>query len=100
VKEFLPLKDYSLKENSTDYIYEPLSSHIGNILVSDYLSVSFHYMVLNSVISEHASRMVAMGKATDNATDLLKDLKLIYNRTRQASITKEMLEIVNGAEAL
>lgn len=99
VKQFLPVKDYLLKENNTDYIYEPLSSYIGDRLISDYLNVSFYYIVLNSVISEHACRMIAMGKATDNATDLLKDLKLVYNRTRQASITKEMLEIVNGAEA-
>jgi F-type H+-transporting ATPase subunit gamma len=100
VKQFLPIKDYLLKENSVDYIYEPSNSYIGDKLISDYLNVSFYYIVLNSVISEHASRMVAMGKATDNATELLKDLKLVYNRTRQASITKEMLEIVNGAEAL
>lgn len=100
VKQFLPVRDYVLNDNTTDYIFEPQSSHIGDNLILDYLSIDFYYMTLNSVISEHASRMVAMGKATDNATDLLKDLKLIYNRTRQASITKEMLEIVNGAEAL
>jgi len=99
LKQFLPVNDYSLVENKVDYIYEPFSSHIGLNLISDYLDVDFYSMTLNSVVSEHASRMISMGKATDNATELLKDLKLIYNRTRQASITKEMLEIVNGAEA-
>jgi F-type H+-transporting ATPase subunit gamma len=99
LKQFLPVSDYSLVENKVDYIYEPSSSHIGLNLISDYLDVDFYSMTLNSIVSEHASRMISMGKATDNATELLKDLKLIYNRTRQASITKEMLEIVNGAEA-
>jgi F-type H+-transporting ATPase subunit gamma len=99
LKQFLPVNDYSLVENKVDYIYEPFSSHIGLNLISDYLDVDFYSMTLNSIVSEHASRMISMGKATDNATELLKDLKLIYNRTRQASITKEMLEIVNGAEA-
>jgi len=99
LKQFLPVNDYSLVENKVDYIYEPSSSHIGLNLISDYLDTDFYNMTLNSVVSEHASRMISMGKATDNATELLKDLKLIYNRTRQASITKEMLEIVNGAEA-
>lgn len=100
LNQFLPIKDYSPKNNNTDYIYEPFSSKIGNDLISDYLSVGFYYTLLDSTVSEHAARMVSMGKATDNATELLKDLKLMYNRTRQASITKEMLEIVNGAEAL
>jgi F-type H+-transporting ATPase subunit gamma len=99
LKQFLPVNDYSLVENKVDYIYEPSSSHIGLNLISDYLDIDFYSMTLSSVVSEHASRMISMGKATDNATELLKDLKLVYNRTRQASITKEMLEIVNGAEA-
>jgi F-type H+-transporting ATPase subunit gamma len=99
LKQFLPVSDYSLVENKVDYIYEPSSSHIGLNLISDYLDVDFYSMALSSMVSEHASRMISMGKATDNATELLKDLKLVYNRTRQASITKEMLEIVNGAEA-
>ena len=79
LKQFLPVNDYSLVENKVDYIYEPSSSHIGLNLISDYLDIDFYSMTLSSVVSEHASRMISMGKATDNATELLKDLKLVYN---------------------
>jgi len=60
----------------------------------------FYKTLLESNASEHGARMTAMDKATENADELLKDLRLTYNRTRQAAITKEILEIVGGAEAL
>ena len=65
-----------------------------------YFKIQFYKGLLESNASEHGARMTAMSQATDNAGDLLKELKLTYNRTRQAAITKEILEIVGGAEAL
>ncbi|MGW8122485.1 ATP synthase F1 subunit gamma [Roseivirga echinicomitans] len=84
----------------TDYIFEPSKDFIVEDLIPKSLKIQFYKAVLESNASEHGARMTAMGKATDNAGDLLKELKLMYNRTRQAAITKEILEIVGGAEAL
>jgi len=84
----------------TDYIFEPSKDFIIEDLIPKSLKIQFYKAILDSNASEHGARMTAMGKATDNAGDLLKDLKLMYNRTRQAAITKEILEIVGGAEAL
>ncbi len=84
----------------TDYIFEPSKDFIIEDLIPKSLKIQFYKAILESNASEHGARMTAMGKATDNAGDLLKDLKLMYNRTRQAAITKEILEIVGGAEAL
>ena len=64
------------------------------------LKIQFYKALLDSHAAEHGARMTAMHKATDNATDLIRDLKLHYNKARQASITNEILEIVSGAEAL
>jgi F-type H+-transporting ATPase subunit gamma len=69
-------------------------------LMPKILKVQFHKTVIDSVASEHGARMTAMHKATDNANEILKDLKLKYNNARQAAITKELIEIVGGAEAL
>ncbi|PIQ47968.1 MAG: ATP synthase F1 subunit gamma [Cytophagales bacterium CG12_big_fil_rev_8_21_14_0_65_40_12] len=85
---------------STDYIFEPSKDFIVEDLIPKSLKIQFYKAVLESNASEHGARMTAMGKATDNAGELLKELKLMYNRTRQAAITKEILEIVGGAEAL
>ena len=85
---------------STDYLYEPSKDFIIEELIPKSLKVQFYKSVLESNASEQGARMTAMGKATDNAGELLKELKLTYNRTRQAAITKEILEIVGGAEAL
>ena len=84
----------------TDYIFEPSKDFIIEDLIPKSLKIQFYKAILESNASEHGARMTAMGKATDNAGDLLKELKLMYNRTRQAAITKEILEIVGGAEAL
>ena len=85
---------------ATDYIYEPSKVEIIEELIPKSLKVKFYTALLESNAAEHGARMTAMDKATENAGELLKELKLTYNRTRQAAITKEILEIVSGAEAL
>ena len=102
-EQFLPIVESADTEESTsttDYIYEPSKKFIVEELIPKSLKIQFYKAVLESNASEHGARMTAMGKATDNAGELLKELKLTYNRTRQAAITKEILEIVGGAEAL
>lgn len=86
--------------NATDYIYDPDQESILLDLIPKALSMQLFKAVLDSNASEQGARMMAMDKATENAGELLKELKLMYNRTRQASITTEILEIVGGAEAL
>ena len=83
-----------------DYIYEPSKATILREMVPLTLRSQFYRVILDSLASEHGARMTAMQKATDNATELLKDLKLSYNKARQASITNEIIEIVSGSEAL
>ena len=100
-EQFLPI---SMPENapraSVDYIYEPSKEFVFNELVPKALKTQFFKALLESNASEQGARMTAMDQATENADELLKDLRLTYNRTRQAAITKEILEIVGGAEAL
>lgn len=84
----------------SDYVYEPSKEEIISELIPKTLKVQLYRSLLESNASEQGARMTAMDKATDNAGELLKELKLTYNRTRQAAITKEILEIVGGAEAL
>lgn len=83
-----------------DYIFEPNKEEIIKELVPKSLKIQFFKAVLDSFASEHGARMTAMHMATDNASELLKELKLSYNKARQAAITNEILEIVGGAEAL
>ncbi len=83
-----------------DYIFEPNKEQIIEELVPKSLKIQFFKVVLDSFASEHGARMTAMHMASDNASELLKELKLSYNKARQASITNEILEIVSGAEAL
>ena len=85
---------------NVDYIFEPSKEEIMQTLIPQSLKIQLYKAVLESNASEHGARMTAMDKATDNAGELLKALKLTYNRTRQAAITTEILEIVGGAEAL
>lgn len=100
-EQFLPvLAAESEEAAANDYLYEPSKDFIVDELIPKSLKIQFYKSVLESNASEHGARMTAMGKATDNADELLKELKLTYNRTRQAAITKEILEIVGGAEAL
>lgn len=84
----------------TDFIFEPSKEEIVTELIPKSLKIQLYKALLDSVASEHGARMTAMHKATDNADELLKNLKLSYNKARQAAITNEILEIVSGAEAL
>ena len=88
------------ESKNNDYIYEPSKEDIVRSMVPLTLRSNFYRMVLDSLASEHGARMTAMQKATDNATELLKDLRLSYNKARQAAITNEIIEIVSGSEAL
>lgn len=83
-----------------DYIFEPSKEEIIENLIPYALKVRFYRSMLDSYAAEHGARMTAMHKATDNATEMIKSLKLSYNKARQAAITKEILEIVAGAEAI
>ena len=85
---------------NVDYLFEPSKEEIVQTLIPQSIKIQLYKAVLESNASEHGARMTAMDKATDNAGELLKELKLTYNRTRQAAITTEILEIVGGAEAL
>lgn len=103
IEDFLPLVEQSSTEgqgSSADYTFEPNEATIINELIPKSLKLSIYRALLESNASEHGARMTAMDKATDNAGELLKSLKLEYNRSRQAAITTEILEIVGGAEAL
>lgn len=93
-------KEKKGKSQSNDYIYEPSKEEILREMIPLTLRSTFYRVVLDSLAAEHGARMTAMQKATDNATELLKDLRLSYNKARQASITNEIIEIVSGSEAL
>lgn len=88
------------KQASIDYIYEPGKEEIVQELIPKSLKIQFYKAVLDSFVAEHGARMTAMHKATDNATSMIKDLTLQYNKARQAAITNQILEVVSGAEAL
>ncbi len=101
-EQFLPIASTE-QESATvvnDYIYQPGQDSLVEHLIPTSLKIKLYKALLESNASEHGARMTAMDKATDNAGDLLKELKLKYNQTRQAAITNEILEIVAGAEAL
>ena len=102
VEPFLPIIPSEETETSsnTDYIFEPSQAEIVNELLPKSLKIQLFKALRDSFASEHGARMTAMHKATDNATDLRDQLKLTYNKARQAAITNEILEIVGGAEAL
>ncbi|MBK6265836.1 ATP synthase F1 subunit gamma [Marivirga sp. S37H4] len=104
-EQFLPIEKKeeegsTAKSSGNDYIYEPSKDYIQDELIPTSLKTQFFKALLDSNASEQGARMTAMDKATENAGDLLKELRLKYNRTRQAAITTEILEITAGAEAL
>lgn len=103
-EQFLPVKPVEQEEGSAqfehDYIFQPSKEEIINEMIPKSLKIQLYKAILDSNAAEHGARMTAMDQATDNAGELLKELRLTYNRTRQAAITKEILEIVAGAEAL
>lgn len=102
VEQMLPVVagEGAAETKAADYIFEPNRAEIIERIIPNSIKLQLFKALLDSNASEHGARMTAMHKATDNATDLLKELKLTYNKARQASITNEILEIVGGAEAL
>jgi F-type H+-transporting ATPase subunit gamma len=98
-EEFIPVK-VPQTEESIDYLYEPGKEEIIERLVPHYVSTKIFYALTQSQTSEHAARMVAMENATNNCGEMITYLTLVYNKTRQESITAEMMDIVGGAEAL
>ena len=102
-EQYLPIENTITENNqqeSVDYIFEPSQVEIISELIPKSLKTQLFKSIRDSYASEHGARMTAMHKATDNATELRDQLKLTYNKARQAAITNEILEIVGGAEAL
>jgi F-type H+-transporting ATPase subunit gamma len=104
-EQFLPIQPSQSDKGAAsgmanDYIYEPSKEDILREMIPLTLRSHFYRVILDSLASEHGARMNAMQKATDNATELLKELRLSYNKARQAAITNEIIEIVSGSEAL
>jgi len=107
VEQLLPLDGARLKQSAEekqqygwDYIYEPDAPTVIDELLTRYVEALVYQSVAENMASEQSARMVAMKAATDNAGNLINELKLIYNKTRQAAITKELSEIVGGAAAI
>ena len=103
IEPYLPIEEdaeESTAQASRDYIFEPSQSEILNELIPKALVVQLFKAISDSIAGEHGARMTAMHKATDNASEIRDQLKLTYNKARQAAITNEILEIVGGAEAL
>lgn len=103
-ENYLPISNLASEGEGSghnhDYIFEPDKESILTELIPKILKLQLYKTLLDSIASEHGARMTAMHKATDNATEILKDLRLKYNNARQSSITNELIEIVSGAEAL
>ncbi len=102
-EQFLPVAKVSQDTSASmraDYIFEPEKNALLEYLIPSILKAQFFKYNLDTQASEHGARMTAMDKATENASDLLRDLRITYNKARQESITKEILEIVGGAAAL
>ena len=103
ILQVLPLPpgdDEELKEKSWDYLYEPDTKTLLDTLLRRYIESQVYQSVVENLASEQAARMVAMKAATDNGGNLIKELQLVYNKARQASITQELTEIVSGAAAV
>ena len=101
-EQFLPIETNHEKQtvDDIDYIFEPEKTQIISELVPKILKMQVYKILLDSFASEHGARMISMNKATDNAIELLKELRLSYNKARQSAITNEIVEIVGGAGAL
>ena len=98
-EEFLPILP-SEEEYEGDYLYEPTRDKVVNTIIPKFLSTKIYYALVDSQTSEHAARRSAMENATNNCTEMVNTLTLLYNKRRQEGITSEMLDIVGGAEAL
>lgn len=102
-ERFLPVETKAAAGKNSqpvDYIYEPDKESIVKELIPKSLKIQFYKAVLDSFVAENGARMTAMHKATDNATVMIRELTLLYNKARQAAITNQILEVVSGAEAL
>jgi len=101
-EQFLPIefKDEDIGAHKHNFIFEPSLEYMVKVLIPEALKIQFYKAILDTKAAEHGARMTAMHQATDNATELIRDLNLEYNKARQANITGEILEIVSGAEAL
>lgn len=107
IEQLLPLSSDRLEEigekprtYSWDYLYEPSDATVLDVLLKRYIEALIYQAVAENMASEQSARMVAMKAASDNAKKLIGDLQLVYNKTRQAAITKEITEIVGGAAAV
>jgi F-type H+-transporting ATPase subunit gamma len=100
VEKLLPIEPLEGVENPVDYLYEPSKEELLGYALPRHVAAQIWRALLESVASEHGARMTAMEAATSNAGDMIAQLTLSYNRARQAAITKELMEIVSGAEAL
>lgn len=104
LENYLPIEniqtEQTVQNNVVEYIFEPSQAELLDVLIPKILKIQLYKTLLDSIASEHGARMTSMSKATDNATELLRDFKLKYNNARQAAITNELNEIVGGAEAL
>ncbi|MBN2331829.1 MAG: ATP synthase F1 subunit gamma [Deltaproteobacteria bacterium] len=102
VQRLLPVEPQALGEDevAVEYIYEPSEDELLADILPRYVYTQLFRMLLESIASEHGSRMTAMDSATNNAVEMVAKLTLLYNRARQAAITTELMEIVSGAEAL
>lgn len=102
-EQYLPIPTSDVSNNTTtkiDYIFDPNKEELYAALIPKVMKIRLFKCLLDSVASEHGARMTAMHKATENATELIKQLNLTYNKLRQAAITNEIIEIVSGANAL
>jgi F-type H+-transporting ATPase subunit gamma len=102
VRDLLPIEPLEVDKDyyAVEYIYEPTAAAILADLLPRYVEVQIFRALLESLAGEHGARMTAMGSATDNAQEMIEKLALVYNKARQSAITKEMMEIVGGVEAL
>lgn len=101
MQEILPVKPAVLPQGqSLDYIYEPDPAHVLGELLPRFVEMQVYHAILEAIASEQSARVVSMRNATDNASELIQDLTLVYNKARQESITKELLDITGGAAAL
>jgi F-type H+-transporting ATPase subunit gamma len=101
-EQYLPVRieEDEASHRRPDYIFEPSLEYMVDVLIPEALKIQFYKAILDSQAAEHGARMTAMHQATDNATELIRDLNLEYNKARQAAITNQLVEIVSGADAL
>jgi len=101
LQQILPVEPAPIpRGQNVDYIYEPSSAVVLGELLPRFVEMQIYHAILESIASEQSARMVAMRNATDNANELIQDLTLLYNKTRQEVITNELLDIIGGAAAL